>query len=524
MKSRKLFRALAVLSTTAVLSMGAFAQDRSPGDHKIFPVYDDALIEAMTIKQDNTYVAPRYIKPELLMPFTKEIEVDDELLNSLGINEVDEKTPNRTIANTDPEKEKKETEKSKEVVIEKTDTDGKNLLDEEGNIKIEDLPKDLADSILLDNANGEKTKLVIKTDEKKEVVVEEKKEEIKEEVVAKEKKEEIKEEVEEVKKDAENIKDLADSDNPNKDEIKDGITDAEKTVKDLDKTVEDKSKDATTAEEKDEVKKLQEQLAETKKLLEEAKELLAEEQKENKIVRSRGQDLENAYCEQKGQITDLTKKVDALASDIAGPIQQQMNSFMQAMMMNNYLNGIRVNPGYGTLNSQNNWGMDYGLKMLGLTEMFKIQGMGGITNNYYSVGGDYYGGNYDASNRNYTGANGALPITGQNNFNNMLYNQSLNMPFGYDFNSVYDATRYNGSYTMMNPQNFGQMGVPGGQIINPMFNNAAMATGFVPMVGPAMQTMQGVNQGFVNGNNVVVPNQVQTNPTTNTNRTVSNIE
>lgn len=508
MRTTKLSKIMAVLSTTTVLGMlatSAFAQNREPGDHRIYPVLDDKILDAMTVKQDNTYVAKTYYKPELLNlgPFEKPMELDPELLNSLGIEPIEKSEVKiaRTIANeNDPEKDKKKEEDKKEVeevLIDEAAIKEGVLVGTDGTINV--------DSILLDAANGKDTTVVIKEDVKKE---EEKKEET----------EELSKKVEEVKEDTENVTALLYDDNPDKHQINDGLSDIEKTILELEneiKDVEEVEKNETnTATVNPELEKLKKELKETKKLLAEAKKSLEEQQEDNRIVRSHNKNLEKAYCEQKDQISELSEKVENFTNSITGPINAQMNAFMQAMMMNQLASGgIRVNPGYGVFNSQNNWGMDYGLKMLGLTELFNTNAMGGITNNYYNVGGNYYGGNYDASKSTYTGGMnnpaGAYDyFSNPNMMNNMMRNQMINTPYQYDFNSVMDSTRYNGNYSYMNGQNMGVRGFPGSmQPVSPMTlpNMMPMA----PMTGTA-----GANLGNIQTNQTTV-----TNPSAN--RTIS---
>jgi len=107
--------------------------------------------------------------------------------------------------------------------------------------------------------------------------------------------------------------------------------------------------------------------------------------------------------------------------------------------------------------------MDYGLKMYGLTELFKTGSLGGITNNTYNVGGSFYGGNYDAHTSTHNSPMGQNDPYSYMNMNaNDLRNRQMNTPFQYDFNGVMDSpSRYNGSFNYMDAQNMGLTGIPG---------------------------------------------------------------
>ena len=451
---------MSVLSSTMMISLfslGAIAQTRSPGDDKIEVVKDyknfdfkkqheEYLKDQMTVKIDNTYVYNPYKVHEkfYLSQIKKEDFKDVESEDNVG----------RIVANIEEEKKDTDPEKKSEVKITKLNIE--TLTPEvklEKNISQEEI--DAINAKNLEKANEElnKSEEVVIEHKSEEVVIENKTEEVVVENKTEEAKiedntlSEIKDKSEEKLQDAEQLKEQAELTIVDKQDVIEAVELVEEEVAKLEDEVE-KEEDSA------EVKKIKEELEETKKLLAETKEALKETKKSNTIVKSKNLNLEKAYCKQQDQISTLTSQMKDFQTNIYAPIQSQMDMMMQMMMMNQFANqGFRLDPGYSSFNSQNNFGMDYGMKMFGLTELFKTGSMGGMTNNYYNVGGNFYGGAYTNSTTNpMTSAYGDFSqMYGQQN--PMMQYGAYNMPYAYDFGGVNDTTNRS-NFNQMDYQNF----------------------------------------------------------------------
>lgn len=506
---------LSTTTMLSAFSVSALAQYRGPTTDKI-ELYNSSeinqkireeIMQKMIIEPDNTRVAmPDYEKYyKFLMLKNNDVKLDEQALRELGITPIEETENERKIANEEKPEEAKEEKVEIITNNDQLESQYRELslvaastgLNSDSNKKEEvkeEVKEEKSEEVVVE------TKEEIKDEKLEEVIVEVKEEKSEELIEVKEEKQpenkmltELEKNLAEFKVKAQALLESSKVEGLDKEKIAELLIQIEAALQDA----QDYSADVGQLNKDLENEKMViDLLAQAEELLQSARESLGkqlialdeannkeevivndeteevseevtEESKEevevakeddldkrvNKIIQEKYTNLENAYCEQKDQISSMTKQFSELSDYVKGSLQQLYMAQAFANPNNPFLNPYYLNPGYtgnnNTFGPNNSFGLDYGYEMYKLNNLFRGDSVGGVTNNYYNVGGNYYGGNYTntASSMNpYTG----MPMYNQfgggygNGFGGGydMYNQYYNNPFSFDFKGVTDGYRY----------------------------------------------------------------------------------